>query len=85
VNGFGGFGYDTSHVKPDEQESGVVKAARVGDASQIQLILDQENDQDKRRTLINGARRWTEVDYRMSGFTKEYEWVWLDSACLCSE
>lgn len=32
-----------------------------------------DNETAKRR-LINATRRWTEVDYKMSGFTKEYEW-----------
>jgi hypothetical protein len=26
------------------------------------------------RRLLNRSRRWTEVDYKMSGFTKEWEW-----------
>lgn len=30
--------------------------------------------QAKKNKIINYARRWTEVDYRMSGFTQEYEW-----------
>jgi hypothetical protein len=30
-------------------------------------------DAGKRRVL-NASQRWTEVDYKMSGFTKEYEW-----------
>ena len=26
------------------------------------------------RKLLNASKRWTEVDYKMSGFTKEHEW-----------
>jgi len=72
--GYGGFGYDTSHVKPNEKESTFVKAARSGDVRKMRSLLDEVHDEGQRRALLNQARRWTEVDYKMSGFTKEYEW-----------
>ena len=37
-------------------------------------MLDNERDDTARRKLANASRRWTEVDYRASGFTKEYTW-----------
>lgn len=85
MHGYGGFGCDTLDVKPNEKESKMVIAARKGDLLAIEKILEKEKDEAKRRGLLNHARRWTEVDYRMSGFTKEYEWFdfELDSACNC--
>ena len=77
--GYGGFGYDTSHVKPAEKTSELVKAAKAGDLEQIQSNVrnaSTESD-EKLRSVINHARRWTEVDYKMSGFTKEWEWFGL--------
>lgn len=74
MHGYGGFGYDTSGVKPDQKESILVTAARNGNLHLIQHALQKESDPLKRLVLLNGARRWTEVDYKMSGFSQEHEW-----------
>eukprot|EP00656_Telonema_subtile_P022442 TRINITY_DN23580_c0_g2_i2.p1 TRINITY_DN23580_c0_g2~~TRINITY_DN23580_c0_g2_i2.p1 ORF type:complete len:297 (-),score=38.64 TRINITY_DN23580_c0_g2_i2:4-894(-) len=132
THGYGGFGYDTSHVEPDEPEPALVGAAKQGELGLITALVEQEsaaglgdrvrivgltsdagqllNGQEGKvvatanangrvgvdvgqetakllkptnlevveclelRQLLNQSRRWTEVDYKMSGFTKEYEW-----------
>lgn len=71
--GYGGFGYDTSHVPKDEDHSELYKAAEAGDLNKVKQIV-QNADAGTKYSILNHARRWTEVDYRMSGFTKEYEW-----------
>eukprot|EP00979_Chaetoceros_neogracilis_P003566 scaffold621_cov256-Chaetoceros_neogracile.AAC.1 len=40
----------------------------------VHFFSAKETTVAKRLETINGARRWTEIDYRASGFTKEYEW-----------
>jgi ankyrin repeat protein len=72
--GYGGFGYNTSHVKTDEPHSPLYMAAKDGDLAQVQALVEKEQSQAAKLKLLNHARRWTEVDYKMSGFTKEYEW-----------
>jgi hypothetical protein len=74
INGYGGFGYDTSHVKPDQEHSALYRAAESDSLAEIQEILSTETSHKKKLEIINQARIWTEVDYRASGFTKEYEW-----------
>ena len=74
--GYGGFGYDTSHVPRDEPEPPITKKAAAGDLAGVMAIVDKTSV-DQKAQVINHARRWTEVDYRMSGFTKEYEWFGL--------
>ncbi|KAL7430030.1 hypothetical protein ACHAXM_001984 [Skeletonema potamos] len=76
--GYGGFGYDTSHIGPDEPMSDMCINASRGDLSGVMNIVeraDSISDEEKVK-VINYARKWTEVDYRMSGFTKE--WTWFD-------
>ncbi len=78
IYGYGGFGYDTSHIAPDEERSEMCISASKGDLHTVMDIVEQAaaiSDEDQRR-VINYARRWTEVDYRASGFTKE--WTWFD-------
>lgn len=72
--GYGGFGYDTSHVKKDGQHSEFYRACEKGDLDEVKDMLAREADIPTRLSVINGARRWTEIDYRASGFTKEWEW-----------
>jgi hypothetical protein len=74
--GYGGFGYDTSHVPPDQQHSELYHASKEGDLKKVKEIvrLCTGKTEEEKRCMINKARRWTEVDYKMSGFTKEYEW-----------
>ena len=78
--GHGGFGYDTSHVPRDEAHSSLFTAAMDGDLTKVQqaLVLSENRSLSStingRLKMMNHARRWTEIDYRMSGFTKEYKW-----------
>ena len=74
--GYGGFGYDTSHVAKDEPHSELTLAAKSGNFNQVKRIVEAED----KHSVINHARRWTEVDYRASGFTKEH--VWFDITAL---
>jgi hypothetical protein len=81
MNGYGGFGYDTSHVKSDGNHSALALAAKNGNLGAVQSLVLQSLS---RRVLLNQARRWTEVDYRASGFTKEYEWFDLTPLALAA-
>ena len=81
MNGYGGFGYDTSHVKSDGNHSALARAAKDGNLGAVQSLVLQSLS---RRVLLNEARRWTEVDYKMSGFTKEYEWFDLTPLALAA-
>ena len=76
LQGYGGFGYDTTHLKKDDKVPKIVKAAGDGDIGAIKnLVKEASKNGDKEvRLLVNMTQRWTEVDYKMSGFTKEYEW-----------
>mmetsp|Transcript_36472 Transcript_36472/g.74405 ORF Transcript_36472/g.74405 Transcript_36472/m.74405 type:complete len:851 (+) Transcript_36472:234-2786(+) len=78
INGYGGFGYDTSHIGPDEPRSEMCLSAFQGDLSGVMDIVERAAaiSEEGRIKVINYARRWTEVDYRASGFTKE--WTWWD-------
>ena len=83
--GYGGFGYDTSHVPKDEPEPPITKKAHNGDLAGVRAIV-KTTPANKKAQVINHARRWTEVDYRKSGFTKEYEWFDITpvaKAALC--
>ena len=74
--GYGGFGYDTSHVPPNEETPVITKRVEDGNLAAVQNIVQAASaDSEKaKHVTLNYARRWTEVDYRLSGFTKEYEW-----------
>jgi Ankyrin repeats (3 copies)/Zinc finger C-x8-C-x5-C-x3-H type (and similar) len=88
--GYGGFGYDTSHVPRDEEHSALYIAAKDGDLAKVQqallAVVGRHMNEDEtcptsavnnnmlRVKILNHARRWTEVDCMMSGFTKEYAW-----------
>ena len=76
THGYGGFGYDTSHVPKDEPRSELTKAAMAGEFAEVKSIVEAAKavSDEEKNSVINHARRWTEVDYKMSGFTKEYEW-----------
>jgi len=73
MHGYGGFGYDTSDVPKDEPKPTITKKADAGDLAGVKSVVEK-TPANKKAHVINHARRWTEVDYRMSGFTKEYEW-----------
>lgn len=77
--GYGGFGYETSHVKKDEPPSELCTHAQVGRLAEMKIIVEAAKavSEDKKNCVINHARRLTEIDYRMSGFTKEFEWYGL--------
>jgi hypothetical protein len=77
--GHGGFGYDTSHIQKDDPTPDIVQAAEKGDFNMLveECFEEGENEDSfvrKDPSFLNASRRWTEVDYKMSGFTKEYEW-----------
>jgi len=133
--GYGGFGYSTLHVRPDDPTQLIVKAASLGDMDEIERLLQEASNLDNnhydtasplkcsfsgckksdavlqsvckkcrdavycgdyhkvkhrnehkkvcciilpndanRRRVLNASKRWTEVDFNASGFTKEYEW-----------
>jgi len=74
--GYGGFGFDTSNVPPDDPTPPLVCACLDGDINLVKSMLESCSDKDKPE-LTNKARRWTEVDYKASGFTKEFEWYGL--------
>lgn len=76
MHGYGGFGYDTSHVAPDSSKPTLTLRAEEGDLSNVRRIVEEAAavSPSTKNATLNSARRWTEVDYRMSGFTKEYEW-----------
>lgn len=80
MHGYGGFGYDSSHVPPDEPPSALVKKVMYDSLEGVKRIV-QKATKKKKAQVINHARRWTEVDYKMSGFTREYEW--FDATALC--
>jgi hypothetical protein len=73
TRGYGGFGYDTSHVKKDEPRTDLFNYASAGNLSEVKRIVEGAEKKEKNK-VINYARRWTEIDYKMSGFTKEWEW-----------
>lgn len=127
IYGYGGFGYDTSHVKPDDVQPEIVQAAKNGDLGRLMRVVErarahpelvapdayhgpqrggrwakkrarraagaatkagtggQLTPEALLRCTVHATRRWTEVDYKMSGFTKEWEWhdlTALSAACL---
>ncbi|KAL7525402.1 hypothetical protein ACHAWF_001344 [Thalassiosira exigua] len=74
--GYGGFGYDTSHVPRDEPKCKLTRQIERGDAAAVRRTVQAAaavSDEEK-RNVANHARRWTEKDYKMSGFAKTYEW-----------
>ena len=68
IGGYGGFGYDTSHVKKDDKVPAVVTAAQKGDLAKVRQLVKADIG------VLNATQRWTEVDFKGSGFTKEWEW-----------
>lgn len=61
-------------MKSDGQHSEFYRICEQGNLEKAKSILAKQTTVAKRLETINGARRWTEIDYRASGFTKEYEW-----------
>lgn len=72
--GYGGFGYHTSQVAKDEPKSLCALAAEAGDLARVRSLSKGPKSAEGKAKVLNHGRRWTEVDYRASGFTKEYEW-----------
>ncbi|KAL7523750.1 hypothetical protein ACHAXR_000311 [Thalassiosira sp. AJA248-18] len=61
MNGYGGFGYDTSHVPKDEPRSALAIAAGSGNLDEVKRVVEAAkavSDEEKDR-IINHARRWT--------------------------
>ncbi|KAL3940289.1 MAG: hypothetical protein SGBAC_005150 [Bacillariaceae sp.] len=85
VYGYGGFGCDTSHVAAPEDHSHMYKLAEKGDLKGIADLVEEAQDLDERAKLVNHARKWTEVDYRASGFTKEHEWFGLTPVSVAAK
>ena len=69
VEGYGGFGYDTSHVKKDDKVPAVVTAAQKGDLAKVRQLVKADI------RVLSATQRWTEVDFKGSGFTKEWQWL----------
>ena len=74
IHGYGGFGYDTSHVEPSEEHSELYNASSAGDLAKVRELISKTETRKAKLELVNHARKWTEVEYRNSGFTKEFEW-----------
>ena len=55
--GYGGFGYDTSQVKPNEKDPPVIQAAKKGDLEQIQMLVASAEDAATKTRLIHATRR----------------------------
>ena len=74
IHGYGGFGYDTSHIKADQEHSELYHASSAGNLTKVHELTSKSQTREENLKLVNHARKWTEVEYRMSGFTKEFEW-----------
>jgi len=86
--GYGGFGYNTDHVPKDDDVPDIVRYAKTGNIegvkAQISMVRKKARKAKKEqrnkkldkglRFLINSSQRWTECDYKMSGFVKTWEW-----------
>jgi hypothetical protein len=140
--GYGGFGYDTSHVRPDDPQPPIVKAAATGNLDDIQRLLREGDAQEQpddfpdkccfpgckkenptlvvckkckvttycgdyhkrkhrdehkqvcgivrphdanKRCVLNASKRWTEVEYKDSGFAKDYEWHGLTALATAAK
>ena len=58
IGGYGGFGYDTSHVKKDDKIPTIVTAAQRGDLAAVRRLVNADIRQ------LHATQRWTEVDSR---------------------
>ena len=76
--GYGGFGYDASHVPRDDPTPPIVVEAGKGNLTKVKFLVEgtpeKPLDATQKRCILNVSKRWTEVDYKASGFTKEWEW-----------
>jgi len=65
-------------VAPDDPKSWIERTAEKGDADGLKAIIrglkKGSGGAEKLRVSINTSQRWTEVDYKMGGYTKEWEW-----------
>lgn len=68
MNGYGGFGYGTSHVPKNEPHTELFNAAKNGNLAEVRRIVEAAEaiSEEKKNDVLNYARRWTEVDYRVS-------------------
>ena len=56
------------------EEKGTDSPPKAKSSSNKSSNNERSKTSDRKLEVINHARRWTEVDYKASGFTKEYEW-----------
>eukprot|EP00091_Calanus_sinicus_P025187 TRINITY_DN9463_c1_g1_i1.p1 TRINITY_DN9463_c1_g1~~TRINITY_DN9463_c1_g1_i1.p1 ORF type:complete len:191 (-),score=73.52 TRINITY_DN9463_c1_g1_i1:401-949(-) len=69
------FGYlgNDGYYAPDEKDSMLVTAARAGNLETVKQIVEGCQADQKAGTL-NAARKWTEVQEKMGGYDKSWEW-----------
>jgi hypothetical protein len=72
--GYGGYGYNTDLVDSDDEEPEIVRASKMGYLEVVQRELAGSNNAKTLRQRVNQTKKWTECDYRMSGFVKTYRW-----------
>ena len=61
-------------MPPNDKQPQIMSAVTSGNLSKVRDMIEAETCEKKRRVLVNASRRWTECDYRASGFVKEHEW-----------
>ena len=72
--------YDNSKGKLSELWQLISKALPQSVSDKLEVTKNPQDWTDEimevpaLRKLLNASKRWTEVDYKMSGFTKEHEW-----------
>ena len=72
--GYGGYGYNTDMVDSDDEEPEIVRASKMGYLEVVQRELAGSNNAKTLRQRVNQTKKWTECDYKMSGFVKTYRW-----------
>ena len=72
--GYGGYGYNTDLVESDDEEPEIVRASKMGYLEVVQRELAGSNNAETLRQRVNQTKKWTECDYKMSGFVNTYRW-----------
>lgn len=57
THGYGGFGYDTSHVKADGEHCALYQASEAGNMTEVQAIISKETSTEKKLEVVNNSRR----------------------------
>ncbi|CAD7926294.1 unnamed protein product [Amoebophrya sp. A120] len=65
---------DVAGSRPRSADSDIVSAVKKGDIDAVKRLVEETQPGNERRTLVNSTRHWTEVDYKIGGYTKEWEW-----------